>query len=86
MLTPTIISIRRRYVGVVIDFVSCHDCLEEMFCQVHGTAPDIAGKDKANPTALILSAAMMLKHMNLGDYGNRIQSACLDTIATGQVC
>jgi isocitrate/isopropylmalate dehydrogenase len=30
---------------------------------VHGTAPDIAGKDKANPTALLLSAVMMLRHL-----------------------
>jgi len=32
---------------------------------VHGTAPDIAGKDKCNPTALILSSVMMLKAMGL---------------------
>ena len=30
---------------------------------VHGTAPDIAGKNKANPTALLLSAVMMLRHL-----------------------
>jgi isocitrate dehydrogenase (NAD+) len=29
----------------------------------HGTAPDIAGKNKANPTALLLSAVMMLRHL-----------------------
>ena len=32
---------------------------------VHGTAPDIAGKDMANPTALLLSSAMMLNHMGM---------------------
>jgi isocitrate/isopropylmalate dehydrogenase len=56
------------------------------FClQVHGTAPDIAGQDKANPTALLLSACMMLRHMQLGDYADRIEKACLATIAEGKV-
>jgi hypothetical protein len=32
---------------------------------VHGTAPDIVGQDKANPTALLLSGVMMLRHINL---------------------
>lgn len=36
-----------------------------IFESVHGTAPDIAGKDMANPTALLLSAVMMLRHMGL---------------------
>ena len=34
-----------------------------IFESVHGTAPDIAGKDLANPTALLLSSCMMLRHM-----------------------
>lgn len=37
-------------------------CLAEA---VHGTAPDIAGKDLANPTALCLSGCMMLRHIGL---------------------
>lgn len=53
--------------------------------QVHGTAPDIAGQDKANPTALLLSAVMMLRHMGLGDYGRRIEKAALDTVKDGKV-
>ena len=44
---------------------------------VHGTAPDIAGKNMANPTALLLSGCMMLRHVNLHDYADRIQSAAL---------
>lgn len=36
-----------------------------MYESVHGTAPDIAGKNLANPTALILSSVMMLKAMKL---------------------
>lgn len=53
--------------------------------QVHGTAPDIAGMDLANPTALLLSAVMMLRHMGLHSYGNRIQAACFDTIRDKKV-
>ncbi len=48
--------------------------------QVHGTAPDIAGMDMANPTALLLSAVMMLRHMGLHDHADKIQTACFDTI------
>lgn len=52
---------------------------------MHGTAPDIAGQDKANPTALLLSAVMMLKHMNLNSYGEKIEKAVLETIKDGTV-
>jgi isocitrate/isopropylmalate dehydrogenase len=38
---------------------------------------DIAGKDLANPTALLLSSVMMLRHMRLDDYAKRIESAVL---------
>lgn len=47
---------------------------------MHGTAPDIAGQDKANPTALLLSAVMMLRYMNLNSYADVIEQACFDTI------
>lgn len=47
---------------------------------MHGTAPDIAGKDLANPTALLLSAVMMLKHMELNSHAEKIQSACFAVI------
>lgn len=53
--------------------------------QVHGTAPDIAGMDMANPTALLLSAVMMLRHMGLHEHGNKIQTACFDTIRDKKV-
>ncbi|KAJ3368236.1 NAD-dependent isocitrate dehydrogenase [Kappamyces sp. JEL0680] len=53
--------------------------------QVHGTAPDIAGKDLANPTALLLSAVMMLRHMKLETHANDIEAAVLKTIAAGKV-
>jgi isocitrate/isopropylmalate dehydrogenase len=44
-----------------------------VFESVHGTAPDIAGQDKANPTALLLSSVMMLRYMNLDTYADKIQ-------------
>merc|ERR1711907_408869 len=51
-----------------------------LFEAVHGTAPDIAGKNKANPTALLLSATMMLRHINLRSYADRIEAATFATI------
>src|SRR6266516_3942472 len=46
-----------------------------LFEAVHGTAPDIAGKNLANPTALLLSAIMMLRHIGERTAGDRIESA-----------
>lgn len=46
-----------------------------LFEAVHGSAPDIAGKNQANPTALLLSAIMMLHHLNEGDAAGRIERA-----------
>lgn len=51
-----------------------------MFEAVHGSAPDIAGKDLANPTALILSAAMMLRHIGEGKAASEIEQAVLVTL------
>lgn len=51
-----------------------------LIVQVHGTAPDIAGQDKANPTALLLSAVMMLKYMGLNNHAKIIEHAAYDTI------
>jgi isocitrate dehydrogenase (NAD+) len=56
-----------------------------IFESVHGTAPDIAGQDKANPTALLLSGVMMLRYMKLEPYADRIEKACFDTIKAGKV-
>jgi isocitrate dehydrogenase (NAD+) len=55
-----------------------------IFESVHGTAPDIAGQDKANPTALLLSAVMMLRYMELPDHAKKIEKACFDTIKEGK--
>jgi isocitrate dehydrogenase (NAD+) len=46
-----------------------------IFEAVHGSAPDIAGQDKANPTALLQSAILMLRHINERAAANRIQAA-----------
>jgi 3-isopropylmalate dehydrogenase len=46
-----------------------------MFEPVHGSAPDIAGKNLADPTATILSIAMMLEHLGLSDAAKDIEKA-----------
>ncbi|NKE09163.1 MULTISPECIES: 3-isopropylmalate dehydrogenase [Kocuria] len=46
-----------------------------MFEPVHGSAPDIAGQQKANPVATILAAAMMLEHLGHGEQAEQIRSA-----------
>jgi isocitrate dehydrogenase len=54
-----------------------------IFEAVHGSAPDIAGKNKANPTALILSAAMMLRHIGEGKAANDVEQAVLVALESG---
>lgn len=54
-----------------------------IFEAVHGSAPDIAGKNLANPTALLLSSCMMLRHMGLNADADRVENAVLNTIASG---
>ncbi|XP_051797447.1 isocitrate dehydrogenase [NAD] subunit alpha, mitochondrial-like [Acanthochromis polyacanthus] len=56
-----------------------------IFESVHGTAPDIVGLDLANQTAMLLSTIMMLRHISLHDYRNKIRTACLDTIRDKKV-
>jgi isocitrate dehydrogenase (NAD+) len=53
-----------------------------IFESVHGTAPDIAGQDKANPTALLLSACMMLRHLGENDLAGGIEQACYNVIGS----
>src|SRR5512141_764978 len=54
-----------------------------IFEAVHGSAPDIAGNNIANPTAIILSAAMMLRHIGEGAAAHNIEQAVLVTLETG---
>eukprot|EP00775_Hariotina_reticulata_P002820 gene2820-3113_t len=50
---------------------------------VHGTAPDIAGKNLANPTALLFSGVMMLRHLGMHDIADNIHNAAMSVIAEG---
>jgi isocitrate dehydrogenase (NAD+) len=50
-----------------------HECA--IFEAVHGSAPDIAGQDRANPTALLLSAVLMLHHLNEEAAAEKVQKA-----------
>ena len=49
---------------------------------VHGTAPDIAGQDKANPTAILMSGVMMLRHLELNDHagGHATRQSCMEVL------
>jgi len=55
-----------------------------VFEAVHGTAPDIAGKGVANPTALLLSAVMMLEHLKMYDLAVRVKSALVGVLSEGR--
>ena len=56
-----------------------------IFEAVHGSAPDIAGRGVANPTALLLAAAMMLDHCRLPGEAARLRRALVDTLNTDGV-
>ena len=61
-----------------------------IFEAVHGSAPDIAGKGLANPTALLLAAAMMLDHCRLAEMATRLRQAIdatlnIDKVRTGDL-
>jgi isocitrate dehydrogenase (NAD+) len=58
---------------------------EAVFEAVHGSAPDIAGKGLANPTALIQSGVMMLRHLGELHAADRIEKALLAVYAKGDV-
>ncbi len=57
-----------------------------IFEAVHGSAPDIAGKNVANPSALILAAALMLEHLDMREKAEGIRSALGDVIKTRDRC
>jgi isocitrate dehydrogenase (NAD+) len=56
-----------------------------IFEAVHGTAPDIAGKDRANPIAAILSGAMLLRHVGQRRAAARVERAVERLLAEGRV-
>jgi len=55
-----------------------------VFEAVHGSAPDIAGRNVANPTAVLFSALLMLRHLGEGEAADRIQKATLEVLAEGK--
>lgn len=55
-----------------------------VFEPVHGSAPDIKGQNKANPTALLLSAVDMLKYINQNEVAEKVEKALYKTIAEGK--
>ncbi len=55
-----------------------------LFEPVHGSAPDIAGKGIANPSAMILSACMMLKYLGFNETASEIEKALENVIASGK--
>ena len=56
-----------------------------IFEAVHGSAPDIAGQNKANPIALLLSGVEMLKYLNMSDKALQIQNAINNVLNEGIV-
>ena len=54
-----------------------------VFEAVHGSAPDIAGQNKANPLALLQSAVLMLHHIGETDPAKRIDDAIMKVLAMG---
>jgi isocitrate dehydrogenase (NAD+) len=59
------------------------DCA--VFEAVHGTAPDIAGKGLANPTALLMSAVMMLHHLSMETEARRLEASLRKVYTEGKV-
>lgn len=55
-----------------------------MFDPAGGTAPDIAGQDKCNPTAILLALGMLLDHIDRYDLGHQLRLAILSAIAAGE--
>src|ERR1700726_1850848 len=56
-----------------------------LFEAVHGSAPDIAGKNIANPTVLLLSSIMLLRHINESAAADRIEGALNHTLGEGKI-
>ena len=54
-----------------------------VFEATHGTAPRLAGRDRANPVGLMLSAAMMLRHLGESQAGDRLEEAIAGVLADG---
>ncbi len=56
-----------------------------VFEPTHGSAPDIAGKNLANPIAMILSAVLMLRYLDLGEHADRLEGAVASVLGSGAI-
>ena len=56
-----------------------------LFEAVHGTAPDLAGQDQANPTAVLLAGEMLLRHIGQFAAADRLHAALLEVYREGKV-
>jgi isocitrate dehydrogenase (NAD+) len=56
-----------------------------VFEATHGAAPKHAGSDRANPMGVLLSAAMMLRHLGEAGAGDRLERAVAATVAAGEL-
>jgi len=56
-----------------------------VFEAVHGSAPDIAGQGIANPTAILMSGILMLRHIDEMDAADRVENAMMDVFTEGNV-
>jgi isocitrate dehydrogenase (NAD+) len=54
-----------------------------VFEPTHGTAPRLAGRDEADPVGMLLSAAMLLRHLDEADAGDRLEAAVAGVLADG---
>jgi 3-isopropylmalate dehydrogenase len=55
-----------------------------LFEPVHGSAPDIAGQDRANPLAAILTSALLLRHLGHGEAASRVEAAVRECVLAGE--
>ena len=65
----------------VVPAANLGECGVGVFEAVHGSAPDIAGQNKANPTALLLSAVLMLEHVGENEKAQRVMKALWGALA-----
>ncbi len=76
----------RGLVGVRVASGANIGCEGAIFEAVHGSAPDIAGKGLANPTALLFSAVSMLFHVGLAEHAQAIKTALRNHLLSKTLC
>jgi len=71
--------------GLGLSPSACYGEHYAYFEPVHGSAPDLAGQDKINPTAMLLSGAMMLRYLGYGEQARRLEEAIGQVYHDGKV-